>query len=1318
MGETPNPADTQIERPPFVVGVGASAGGLEALQKLFENTRPTAGFAFVVIQHLSPDFESVMGELLAPHTPLTVVRAQHGMRLRADHIYLMPPRHEMVVENGELRLTERDPGKGLFLPIDVFFRSLADDAGSRAVGVVLSGTGSDGSRGIRSIHEAGGLVIAQDESAKFDGMPRAAVDTGTVDLVLAPEAVGAALDRYLEHDGRVNEMAEANPDVLTRIFELLRRESGIDFAGYKGSTVGRRIQRRLLLTRAGDLTEYLDRIASDPAELRSLYCDLLIGVTRFFRDEDAFERLRKDVLPALVDALGPEEELRVWVAGCATGEEAYSFAISIAEEFRSRNRVALFRVFATDVHGPSLDAASTGIYAAESLDRVPAPLRDMYFRPHRDGFQVSPDLRGHVVFAHHNMLRDAPFTRLDVVSCRNVLIYFSSAMQRKALSSFHFALKTNGALMLGPSESPSSLAEEFGVVDQRWKLFRKLRDVRIAPELRGGPLSFEGAARVAMPRRPVEDARVAHCREMLLQAYGPPSMLVDADLRLLHAFNAASEYLTPKDGRPSLNIMDLVDGELKAVLAAAIRRAQRDGRVVRLEAINAATGKGSRQVCVVVRPIPGNGLAEDAWAISLEPSALAERDTAAGSGSSDRGDLMTERVANLEGELRFAKENLQATIEEMETGNEELQATNEELIASNEELQSTNEELHSVNEELYTVNAEYQSKIAELTELTADMTHLLEATEVHMLFVDRELRLRKFTPKIGETFHLLPQDIGRRLDSFAHDLEDSRLLVDLETVLTSGETVEREVRDRAGNCYFLRILPYRRSGKIDGVVLTLIDLSALKRAQRDLTGVLEHSPSFIYLKKPDGRYLLAGRQCQEVLGLSAEQIVGRTDHQLLPAAVAEARAAAEREVIETGDSQELEEQLLVKGEPRNFLTVVFPLRDGSRYPHAVAGISTDITEQKQIAEEARRDVRRRDQFLAMLSHELRTPLGAILNATELLERRDGSKISNAAHSVIRRQARHMGRLIDDLLDVGRITREQLVLQTQIVDIRQVVQETVETVRRDAERKNLELRTATVDEQLTVRGDPVRLRQVVTNLVVNAITYTQAGSVDVDVGRSNGTVKLTVRDTGVGLSSEELPHVFELFYQAPQPLDRPRGGLGVGLSLAQKLVALHDGTIAVDSEGRGKGSVFTVSLPFAAAAPAIAPDDARLPKLRIVIVEDNDDNREMLAELLRSEGHDVFAADNGLAGTELILAERPDVALVDVGLPGLDGFGVATRVREETAGVVRLVALTGYGLPHDRARASDCGFDRHILKPVEPSALFRVLREMSSGASDN
>jgi two-component system, chemotaxis family, CheB/CheR fusion protein len=1440
----------------FIVGVGASAGGLEALQRLFATARPTGGMAFVVVQHLSPDFDSVMGQLLAPHTALTVKRVDQGMLVEPDHVYLMPPKHEMLICDGRLHLTERDPAKGLFLPIDTFFRSLAEDAGGRSVGVVLSGTGSDGSRGIRAIHEAGGLIIAQDDSAKFDGMPRSAVDTGVVDLVLPPESIGDTLARYLDHDGHLADMdGGADRDVLTRIFDLLRLESGIDFTDYKASTVGRRIERRLLLTETGDLERYLDKIAADPAELRSLYKDLLIGVTRFLRDEEAFDKLASEVLPDLVAAVPPAEEMRLWVPGCATGEEPYSLAMLVAEAFRASGRSPRFRIFATDAHRASLEVASAGVYPVDAVERIPAQLRDLYFRPHRDGLQVSSDLRGHVVFAHHNVLRDAPFTRLDLLSCRNLLIYFMPAAQRRALSVFHFGLKTGGVLVMGPSESPGPFSEEFVALDSRWKIFRKHRDVRIPPDVRvnSGDRFEKSLMRLAATRQPPEDPRVVRSREALLEEYAPAALVVDQELRLVHSFNAASEYLVPKDGRPSLNVLDLLEGELRTVVSATVRRAQKDQTRAVFEGVQARTPQGTRRLRVTVRPIPAAGTGEDCWAISLEPETLPGQPQPAVEPPTDVDSLVKERVTGLEGELRFAKESLQATIEEMEASNEELQATNEELIASNEELQSTNEELHSVNEELYTVNREYQSKIAELTELTADMNHLLEATEVHTLFVDRDLRLRKFTPKIGEAFHLLPHDVGRRLDSFAHDIEDQRLLQDLERVLQTGVTVEREVLDRQGHPYFLRILSYRTGGVIDGVVLTLVDMSALKRAQRDLTvseeryrtlmraitavmwtadaegkfataqseweeytgqdwpahqghgwlaaihpedqervkqawraavddprsfetdgriwseahrayryflaraapllddsgvprewvghivdvhesktaemelrlrdeqirAILDHSPTFIFLKDPSGKYLLAGRQCEMVLGVACDEVVGKTDYDLLPISIADGRRASERKVLESGQTVEVEEVVFRGDEARTFLTSLFPLRDSHGDTYAFAGVSTDITERKRAGEEAQEAVERRDRFLAMLSHELRTPLGAIVNATEILSRNEISAPCTTAAQVIGRQARHMGRLIDDLLDVGRITREQIVIDSKPVDLIAVLDEALDTLRPEAERKGVTLSSRSAEEDLVVRGDPVRLRQILTNLLANAITHTAAGSVEAIVeraGEAGEKVRVRISDTGVGIPPEQLPRIFELFYQAPQPLDRPRGGLGVGLNLAQTLARLHGGEISARSDGAGKGSTFTLTLPLATGRPERPPEATVRGQgaLRIVVVEDNDDNRLTFEELLRSEGHDVQSARDGLDGVDLILREKPDVAFVDVGLPGLDGFSVARRVRETGPISVRLVALTGYGMPEDQARAVEAGFDRHMLKPLDVSALTHLLAELAGG----
>jgi two-component system CheB/CheR fusion protein len=792
---------------------------------------------------------------------------------------------------------------------------------------------------------------------------------------------------------------------------------------------------------------------------------------------------------------------------------------------------------------------------------------------------------------------------------------------------------------------------------------------------------------------------------------------------------------------------------------------------------------------------------------------------------------------------------LQTTIEEMETNNEELQATNEELIASNEELQSTNEELNSVNEELYTVNGEYQAKISELTELTADMNNLLEATDVHTLFLDRELRVRRFTPRIGETFNLIPQDVGRRFETFSHSLKEDRLFEEIRGVLASGATVEREVEEQSGRMFFLRILPYLTGENIDGVVVTLIDISALRRAQERLaaseeryrtlirsitailwsadaegnfstpqaeweayTGqgwelhrgrgwlqavhpqdrervgeawdravaegqpfaaegrlwnqawrlyryfvaraaplsssdgrikewvghvvdihdskaselelrkkeeqiqaILERSPVFIYLKDREGKYLLAGTQCQTVLGQGCEDVVGKTDYDLLPIAVADQLRAAERKVFETGETVEEEIVLDTAGEKKTFLNVRFPLRDERGAIYAVAGIFTDITERKRAADEAEQAVQRRDRFLAMLSHELRTPLGAILNASSLLERQ-GEGAGSHERAIIKRQARHMAKLIEDLLDVGRITREQVVLDARLVDLRTIVQEVVDTERLAAESQKLDLSIELPDEPVPVKGDGVRLRQIFANLIGNCLNYTPSGGVTVRLRRESGLATVEIQDTGVGMTPEELTRVFEIFYQAPQSIDRPRGGLGVGLTLSRQLARLHGGEVTAASEGKGKGSTFIVTLPSTAMEPAAAEsasDGHPTGRLRIALVEDNADVRETLESLLAYDGHEVFTAADGPSGLRVVLERQPDVALLDVGLPRMDGYELARNIRASCGDRIRLVALTGYGREEDRKAAAEAGFHHHLVKPVEESKLSRLLADVEA-----
>jgi two-component system, chemotaxis family, CheB/CheR fusion protein len=1448
----------------YVVGVGASAGGLEALQRLFARMRRTGAFSFVVVQHLSPDFKSVMAELLAQHTELTVRVVEDGMEVETDTVYLLPAGNEMTIREGRLYLAERDAGKGLFLPFDVFLRSLAEDAGPRAIAMVLSGTGSDGSRGVRAIHEAGGLVMAQSEdSAKFDGMPRNAVDTGLVDLIQPPEGLADALLRFLTHHpdlGLEQPDEQVDTGTLGRILSLMQRECGVDFSEYKSSTVGRRIERRLLLSDTRDLEAYLKKLESDPRELRSLYQDMLIGVTRFFRDGEAFQRLRTEVIPELVRRLSPHEEFRVWVPGCATGEEAYSMAMLVAEAYRVLGRGPTFRVFATDVHRASLDVASAGQYSLEAAGGVPDDLRDRYLERKAEGLHVVTQLRERVVFAHHNVIKDAPFTRLDLLTCRNLLIYFTPSAQRKAISLFHFGLKTNGVLMLGPSESPGPLSEEFAALDNRWKIFRKHRDVRLTPHMRLDSLpGFEGS-RGSGARIQVEDPRIAKGRDLLFQRYLPPAVVVDGSARILHTWGGAGELFVQRDGPPSTNLLELLEGELRYAVSAALKRAQKERAQVSLAGLGPIGKDEAQRMRVVVEGFDAAGRGEDCWLVTFErqPLRVAEegesaarraRPPTSGEDLARIDDLMRERVLTLESELRQARESLQATVEETETSNEELQATNEELIASNEELQSTNEELHSVNEELYTVNAEYQAKIAELTELTADVNNLLEGTEVHTLFLDPELKIRKFTPKIGESFNLLPQDVGRRFDTFAHTLDDDRLFADLKHVLETGESVQREVTDRRGATYFLRILPYtgREGG---GTVLTLIDISQLKLAQRELalkeeryrtlvrsmtsilwtaeadgrfggaqpeweqyTGqdqatyqdhgwleafapedrpmlrarwrdavaaerpfeaearifskkhgeyrhavvqaaplqdgqgrvrvwlgyvldrhearmselalrrkdeqvraIVAKSPAFIHVKDTAGRYLLAGQQSQSLLGVPAQDLIGKTDYDFRPPADADRVRAVERRVLESGESAELEDTFLVDGEPRSFLTVYFPLNDEQNTVYALGGISTDITERRRAVEEANQALERRDRFLAMLSHELRTPLGAILNASNLLTRQlEGN--GSPGLEVIRRQARHMAKLIDDLLDIGRITRDEVVLDSLLVDVRALVTELLENFRNNADDAGVALLADVPDEPVWVRGDALRLRQVFANLLSNAILYTpRGGRVLLKLGCEEGRAQISLRDTGIGLAPEERERIFDLFYQAPQPIDRPRGGLGIGLTLAQRLVRLHGGEIEVSSEGRDRGSTFSLSLPLAERPDACAASqsqDVPRRKLRIAIVEDNQDIRETLRELLSLDGHEVLIAEDGKIGLDLIVRERPDLALIDVGLPRLDGYEVARRIKETFGGTTRVVALTGYGRQEDRLKAIQAGFDEHFVKPVEVEALTRLLADVEA-----
>jgi two-component system CheB/CheR fusion protein len=1328
--------EKSVVPPRFVVGIGASAGGLDPLVHFVENLPKDTGMAFVIVQHLSPDFKSLMDELLARHTPLPIHLVEDGMPVEADHIYLIPAKKEMIVSGGRLLLSERGRQQELTLPIDVFFRSLAQDYGSKAVAIVLSGGGSDGSRGISHVHETGGLVLVQDlASAQFDGMPRAAIETGAVDHILRPEEMPRVLLERAE--GSLADSAasvEPKPEAprgLDALYRVLETEFGLDFNHYKPSTMTRRIERRLGLAQAKSINEYLMRLRSERDELDALYRDLLIGVTRFFRDPEAFALLEQQILPELLTREPRNGPLRFWVAGCATGEEAYSLAI-VLQELAAKYGDRAIKIFATDVHRGSLDQATLGLYGEDAIANVSPDRLARYFMRTGNSYQVVPELRQMVVFAQHNVISDAPFTRVDFISCRNLLIYLQPPAQQRVLSFFHFALKQSGVLFLGPSESLGPLANGFEIIDKRWQLYRKGTEVRTPVDARHRSTVAVGT-RVALPSV-VAPAR--HSLGQLLSVYDalleetmPPSLLLNERGELVHALGGAARFLRVRDGRQSLDVLDLVDSDLKMIITGGLKRAQAERVPV---VFNGVRVRPDEQPYRVTIRLAGRAPSSRHAVVSFEAQSVDAGKALRPAIQIDVDQVSQQQLAALEAELGTTKESLQAAIEQLEASNEELQASNEELQSSNEELQSTNEELQSVNEELYTVNAEYQRKIAELTELTNDMDNLLASTEIGTIFLDGQLRIRKFTPQVTETFGLLPHDVGRSIETFAHKLRHPGLVDDLKRVLISGQPVERDFADPHAKSFFLRLLPYRVKGVVDGVVLTLIDVTGLRTAEDALfheryllNSLLRTVPDAIYFKDARGRYIRCNHAMAARLGVQdAADAIGKTAFDMPAQDAAMAMHREDDAVLRAGQPQHyrLERRPDHDGGEAWDMVTRLPLLDRGNAIVGVIAIFRDVTEQVHAKAKIDDEVRRRDQFLAMLSHELRNPLGAVVSATAMLKAADANDNTHARTiDVLQRQSRQMARLLDDLLDASRVTQNKIELRRRAVDLRVVASEAAEAVRPQVQGRGLELTLDLAGEPLWVHGDATRLQQIQFNLLSNAIKYTpRGGHVKLTAARDgNGSATIRVSDNGAGIPAHMVDAVFDLFVQARHTLDHADGGLGVGLTLVRALVEMHGGTVSAHSDGDGKGSEFTVRLPMTS-----APDEAQAPDspavsgipagTTVVVVEDNADSLEMLCSMLTLAGAACHSARDGRSALALIDQVSPDVVILDVGLPHLDGLEVARRVRSNPRhGGVRLIALTGYGLASDRQATAEAGFDYHLVKPVQPADLFSAISSESA-----
>ncbi|TLD71949.1 PAS domain S-box protein [Phragmitibacter flavus] len=1776
---TQNTAPRQGAKFP-IVGVGASAGGLEALSQLLRAIPDNTGMGFVIVQHLAPSHVSNLAEILSRATEMPVCQVRDEPTVEANHVYVIPPGRDMIIEGGKLQLLPQ-VREARHRGIDQFFRSLAEDSGHQAIGVVLSGSATDGTLGLEIIKAEGGVTFAQDESAEYDSMPKSAAATGSVDFVLPPEGIAHEIARLARHPYVATEIREGvvHEPGHGRIAGILHRALGVDFTHYKANTMQRRIQRRMLVHKIETLAEYEEHLLATPGEIEALYQDVLINVTSFFRNPEAFEVLAKKIFPKVIAERSNHEPVRIWTLGCSTGEEAYSLAMLFAECAESTKRSVQLQMFASDLNASGIEKARAGRYPKSiALDVSPERLRK-FFTEEEGFYRVSKSIRERVVFSRHNVLADPPFSKVDFVSCRNLLIYLEPVLQQQVLPLLHYALKPGGHLWLGSSESLGTSRALFDVEDARQKIFTRRPgptspDARFRPS--HGASGFAPAA--AGPREKPPAMLHRDAERVLLAKYVPPCVVINAVMEVVQFRGDTGEFLAPASGMASHDLLKMLREGLLVPVRSAIARAQSDGQAVREEGAWVKSSGGHRAVAIEVIPLKAAQDREAGFIVifdehdvpthgSLQPPALPKsRDLR--NADSDQAN----EIARLTRELVTTREYLQSVIEqqdfaneELQTANEEAQSTNEEMQSINEELETSKEEIQSSNEELATVNDELNSRNLELNGLNNDLNNVLASTQLSIVIVSRELRIRRFTPMAEKTLNLAKGDIGRPLS----DIKLSLAIPDLEPLLSEViDTVgprEREIQDANGHWFSLRARPYlTHDNKIDGAVVTLVDVDTLHRARdyaeniianvriplvmldgslrvksanlafydhfgvepdktegryiynlgngqwnipalrmlledmlvqeqvvenyevkhtfedigpriimvnasrlrqvvedealiimslEDITdrvaaatalreseqrlhAITDHIPQLAWLANADRRmvwfnqvwlsytgttlednvgdgwmralhpddleavkekferHLTEGQDCEDTFPLrnhggeyrwflsrmkvirdDAGKVVryfgSNTDiHELrqaellqsaskealeksargtlllevlefltvtsevqspagtrtaihllddkgetftrtittsLPPAYADkvngmavsshggpccaAVTRREREVVpeiancdeypllaefarsqgmqsawstpivaSTGrvlgtfvcfytepcepgvrekllsemvsstaslliERREAEEAIrkseefkrsIIDSSPDcikvldldgNLLSIeagqellgipditpfvgkswiefwssaedlmaaretvaaaaagneasfvgffrtlhgldkwwdvaISPILDARGQPTRLLAVSRDVTVRRELeqaiisrAEELARADRSKDEFLAMLAHELRNPLAPIRNATELLNCGNISVEERIqAQHVITRQIENMSRMLDDLLDVSRITEGKIGLRKKPLALEAILAAAAATVRASCDAQDQQLVLTLPQEPVYVDADATRIEQVFVNLLSNACKYSGNGShitVKAElvvknsalakalspsgkIGSDTHEVEISVIDDGIGISSDLLPHIFDLFVQASHTLDRAHGGLGIGLTLVKRLVSMHGGSITAHSDGPDKGATFVVRLPIVDEGPSTQPAPApvaREASRRILVVDDNVDAAKSLALLQRRRGHVTKTAFTGpdaiTAATEFL----PDVVLLDIGLPGMDGFQVARKLRTlPDLKDVFLIALSGYGSSEDIAEAKRAGFDEYLVKPANLSVLRDLLQK--------
>jgi two-component system CheB/CheR fusion protein len=1213
--ESPQPvgADKAGSSPPIpVVGLGGSAGSLEAFKTFFASLPVDSGAAFVVIQHLAPTHESLLVEILAQHTRMQVVQAHDGLPVAADCVYVIPPKHYLLIRAGVLFLAEPTAHDGIRMPIDFFFRSLAADRQEQGVCIVFSGAGSDGALGVREIRGAGGLTFAQDPAtAQFADMPKSAIATGYVDLILPPDRMPEALLNYIRHhylrggEPATVLAAEVEGGGLQEILHLVRAQKGCDFRYYKKAAIVRRIERRMSLHQISELSGYYKLLHQDADEVSRLFADLLINVTSFFRDQETFAELREKAIAPLILAKQSDEPVRLWTAGCATGEEAYTLAILLVEEITAARKNCPVQIFATDIDEKALEFARKGVYP-ESIQQDVGPERmARFFLRNAKGYQISESLRKAVVFSRHNLISDPPFSKIDIVCCRNLLIYLDAETQAKLMPLFNFALNPGGYLFLGKSEGIGSQNDLFEIVSKKARIYRRLipaRPVVLDTPIRPCSIRVLPTA-CATVFKPPAAALANMIREALLHHFAAAMVLVDRQGHILQFHGQTGKYLNLPLTEPNLNLLDLAKKGLFLPLRSALHQAIGKNGPALLDRVRIAEAEGDRFVRVTIAPAARQGEAEPLFAVIFED--IPQPATPAAEPPQTVAEYTA--VQQLEDELRGTQHELQATIAELQASNEDLHLAHEEVVSSNEELQSTieelktsKEELQSVNEELIIVNSQLQEKVGKLDTANSDMANLLKSTEIATVFLDRDLRIKLFTPAVTQVLKLIPPDLGRPLSDLSLDFLGYNLQADARAVAAGGTAVEREAGHADGSQYLIRISPYSTpKGENDGLVVTFNDITRMRRAEkqtRRLATVVRDTTDAILLFDPHGNLVDWNRGARAMYGWSEEEALRMNIRDLTPAdKLAEnidliQRLSSGKTVFSFETRRKAKDGRLLEV----WLTAMAIWDESGKKLEAVATTERDITDRHKaekevgsfsINEELKRKIlelaqtnQELEAYIYSISHDLRAPLRSVSEFSRIVTEDYAPQLDAQAQDYlarVRRGAEKMNRLVEGLLHLSRISRQNLARSA--CDLSKMALAIVAELREAEADRKVEVE---IQAGLTAFADKMLINIALANLMGNAWKFTsKTENARIEFGAlKDGPVHTAreglvyyVKDNGAGFNPEYMERMFTPFHRLHTDLEFE--GAGIGLATVERIIHRHGGRIWAEGKPEAGATLF-------------------------------------------------------------------------------------------------------------------------------------------------